>query len=265
MTIPAATGRPGVAAQVVTRLADAAKSACVSDVRIGLGYTAVALEDGRAGLAYTFRHEAGEGCDAFRGLRPLAGRPASALLPLLTSTDPLEAAVGLACANALANVDATATGSGDVLEHLGLRPGDDVGMVGHFGPLVDPVRAVVRSLTIFERIDAAAGPLRPAREALEVLPRCHVALITATALLNGTLDDLLDAARGCREVVLLGPSTPLLPDVLGAHHVTRLSGVVVTAPLPLLQVVSEGGGTRRFGPFVRKVTVEVPRGDDAAR
>lgn len=248
------TGGTGVAARIVSSLRDEARGVLVSDVRIGLGYTAVVLVDGRAGVAFTFRDLARGGCSVFRGVRPLSARPAMDLLVLLESPDAIEAGVGLACANALANRDAAACLDGDILDHLELGPDDHVGMVGHFGPLVGPIRKRAGSLTVFERVDSPDGLLRPQAEAAAELPRCQVALITATAIINRTVDGLLEAARHCREVVLLGASTPLLAEVF-AGAATMLSGVIVNAPPGVLQVVSEGGGMQQFGPFVRKVTV----------
>jgi uncharacterized protein len=52
-------------------------------------------------------------------------------------------------------------------------------------------------------------------------------LITSTSIVNHTVDALLQAARGCREVALLGASTPLTAETFGAVRVTMLSGVVV--------------------------------------
>ena len=165
--------------------------------------------------------------------------------------------MGLACANALANRDEATCLDGDILDHLDLRPDDHVGMVGHFGPLVGPIQKRAGSLTVFERVDRPSGLLRPQAEAAAELPRCQVALITATSIINHTIDDLLKAARSCREVVLLGASTPLLAEAFRAGKVTMLSGVVVKAPEEVLRVVSEGGGMRQFGPHVRKVTIRV--------
>ena len=71
------------------------------DVRIGLGYTAVLLENGRCGLAYTFRHETGGGCCAFREAGSLCGRSAAGLLAYANSTDVIGSAVALATVNAL--------------------------------------------------------------------------------------------------------------------------------------------------------------------
>jgi uncharacterized protein (DUF4213/DUF364 family) len=248
------TTHPGIAVRLVAVLLDSAREIRVSDVRIGLGYTAVMLADGRTGLAFTFRDQTRGCCSVWSGPRPSRPRLAADLLPLLESQDAIEAGVGLACANALANQDGGRLLEGEVLEHLDLRSDDHVAMVGHFGPLVGPIQQRVRSLTILERIDKPSGALRPQAEAVEVLPRSHVALITATSVINHTVDGLLQAARECREVALLGASTPLVPEAFSAQNVTMLSGVVVQEPGEVLRVVSEGGGVRQFSPHVRKVT-----------
>jgi uncharacterized protein (DUF4213/DUF364 family) len=44
--------------ELLERRAEKAQHRVVRDVRIGLGYTAVLLDDGACGLAYTFRDEA---------------------------------------------------------------------------------------------------------------------------------------------------------------------------------------------------------------
>ena len=242
-------------ARIFGCLIDAAKELRAADVRIGLGYTAVMLEDGRAGVAYTFRDRTPGGCSVFHGLRPLSSRWAADLLALLKSGDVIEAGVGLACANALANRDGAHLLDGDIQEHLDLHPGDNLAMIGHFGPMVESLQKRVRSLTIFERVTQPSGLLRPQEEALAALPRCQVALITATSIINHTADGLLQAASGCREVVILGASTPLLPEAFKAVRATMLSGVFVQDPREVLRVVSEGGGMRQFRPYVRKRTL----------
>jgi uncharacterized protein (DUF4213/DUF364 family) len=196
-------------------------------------------------------------CTVFHGLRPLAGRPACDLLSLLESSDPVEAGVGLACANALANKAGEGFLDGDVLDCLDVGPEDHVGMVGHFGPLVGPLKERARSLTIFERVKEPCGDIRPAGEAEEALRRCQVALITATSIINHTIDGLLAAAGDCREVAILGASTPMLPESFSSTNATLLSGVVVENPGEILRVISEGGGMHLFKPYVRKVSLRV--------
>ena len=229
----------------------------VGDVRIGLGYTAVMLEDENVGVAYTFRDNAAAGCSIFVGQRPLAGGTTTEILEYLGSSDGVESTVGLAVANALANRPHPDQQEGDILELLPLDPEDRVGMVGYFGPLVAPLENRVRELVIFERNAARSERVLPAEEALTQLPHCDVALITSTSLILDDLDRLLEAAANCREVALVGASTPLVPTVFRSRGVTLLSGITVTDGPGILQVVSEGGGMGFFGKRVRKVNIRL--------
>jgi uncharacterized protein (DUF4213/DUF364 family) len=246
-----------ISSRIVTKLTSLAQAVRATDVRIGLGYTAVTLTDNQLGVAYTFREEARGGCSVFNGLRPISDRPASQLLDLLESSDPIEAGVGLACANALANRSGGGFLNGNFLQHLDLRRTDHVGMVGHFRPLVNTLKERAGSLTVFERIREPHSELRPAEEAKDILPHCQVALISATSIINHTIDGILQLAGGCREVAVLGASTPLLPEVFSSANVTLLSGVVMKEAADVLRVVSEGGGMRQFSPYVRKVSLRV--------
>jgi uncharacterized protein (DUF4213/DUF364 family) len=240
--------------------AEAARARAV-DVRIGLGYTAVLTDSECAGVAYTPREDLGHGCSPLPEAGPLAGRRVSDLLAHLESREPIERAIGLAAANALvaARLPASVAG-GDILRALALRPADRVGMVGCFEPLIAPLQTQVASLTIFERSGGWTVGVQPAERALDLLPTCSVALITSTALITESLDALLEAAAGCREVALLGPSTPLLPEVFVDTPLTWLSGIRIENPAKVLRVVSEGGGTRNFSPYVQKVNLRLPRG-----
>ena len=71
------------------RLIDIVEPSCaghaIREVRIGLGYTAVQLDDGRTGVAYTLGKELFRGCTVFSGKRPIAGSPAEEVLRYLDS------------------------------------------------------------------------------------------------------------------------------------------------------------------------------------
>ena len=229
----------------------------VKEVRIGLGYTGVLLEDGNAGVAYTFKGKFPEGCSMFIGNRPLAGKTSHKLLDYLGSPETVESAVGVATANALVNRDRGIEGEGDVLDILKIKETDRVGMVGFFGPVIPSLKKMTRELLIFEQTTARAKGLFPAENAYQELPACDVALITSTSLINGTLGSLLDASRKCREIVLLGASTLLLPDIFEPLGVTLLSGIIITDAPGILQIISEGGGMRFFKGHIQKVNVRL--------
>jgi uncharacterized protein (DUF4213/DUF364 family) len=240
------------------RLLPAAAGRTVADVRIGLGYTGVLLDDGRCGLAYTFRDAAPDrGCNVLDEAGTLAGRAAADVARFARSPDPIAAAIGLATLNALGEPPAAV--DADVLDVIDPGAQDEVGMVGFFRPLVEPLRNRAKAVHVFERqADAAAG-LLPAEAAADILPRCRIAIVTATSLLNRTMDALLRSCRNAREVVVLGPSTPLQPDLFAARGVTCLSGVWVTDGPRALRIISEGGGTRRLQPALRKVCLRIRR------
>ena len=72
-------------------------------------------------------------------------------------------------------------------------------------------------------------------------------------------DNILNAARSCWEVVLLGASTPFIPDAFAGTAATFLSGVIITRPQEILRIVSEGGGVRSFKNNVRKVNLSLKK------
>jgi uncharacterized protein (DUF4213/DUF364 family) len=229
----------------------------VAEVRIGLVYTAVMLEGGQTGLSFTFKESPVRGCSMFSGLQPLSGRRASDLLAFLDSPNRIEAAVALATSNALSNILSGGMLRGDALEQLDVGPEDTVGMVGYFRPVLPRLEERTRHILIFEQIKEKAEGLLPEEEAYRLLRQCQVAMITSTTILNHTIDRLLESAATCRDVVLLGASTPLLREAFVETPVTFLSGVVVTAPEEILRIVGEGGGMRRFKNNIQKVNLDL--------
>lgn len=224
-----------------------------ADVRLGLTYTAVKLDDGRTGVAYSFGNRILGGCSVFVGTRTLAGKKVTELAEFLMSADLLECSLGLAAANAVINSRQSGSLKGDVLKAVHFKPSDKVAMIGFFGPVIPVLEKMVARLEVFEEADK--DNCRPSAEAIKKLPESDVALITSTAIINGTVDRLLDAASTCREVVLLGSSTPLRAEVFRHTNVTWLSGIAVTDPDGILRVVSEGAGTAFFKPHVTKLNL----------
>jgi hypothetical protein len=234
-----------------------AQGRTVADVRIGLCYTAVLLDNGAAGVAYTFKESLTAGCDVFQGNRPVAGKPASETLGYLASPDLLQRAVGLATANALINHSRKELVAGDVLEALTCGADDRVGMVGYFPPLMPVLKPKVKELLIFEALLKDTPGVYAEDKAPALLRSCSVAIITATTLINNTLPALLEACRSCRAVAIVGATTPLAPEVFASKGVTLLSGIVVTNPPKILRQVSEGGGMGSFRGYMQKVNLSL--------
>lgn len=229
----------------------------VKEIRIGLGYTAVMLDNGQVGLAYTFHRDMPAGCTLSPNFLPQKNISAIELLKLITSDNNIKTAIGLATANALTNFNSIDFTSGDVLEGHPIDANDCVGMVGNFAPLIASIRKKAKKLLIFEQIDQPKGNLIPSAEIEKRLPDCTVALITATSIINHSFDRIIQAATNCREIIILGASTPLIPDVFANTPVTCLSGVIVTDAEEILRIISFGGGMRMFKNCIKKVNLRI--------
>lgn len=245
-----------IARRLLESLKDRAEIAIVQRVAIGSSYGAVLLNEGRAGLAAVLPYG---GCGGgtpgvFRidGGR-WGGLMASQVMTHLTDVGPtLEKTIALATVNALVNND----GWKEVKSHgeiEDLTPRDEVAMVGLFPPLVNMIKETGASLEIIE-IDPRRWPVLALDKRRAVLGRCTVAIITATTIINDTLEEVLNALKKCRKVVLLGPSTPMMPAVFRDTPITHLGGSVVVDVEQALLTVSAGGGTGALRPNIRFVT-----------
>jgi uncharacterized protein len=232
------------------------KNAMVEEVRIGLGYAGVRLDDRRMGLAAMLLHELPAGCSAFRDAGRLAGSNTTSLLTnLIEGQDPLRKALGLAAANAILHAE-FGEDERDSLSIMKLMPEDHVAMVGLFTPMVPKIEATGAKLTVIERNPARLTVLDK-KDSDKTLKECTVAIITATALLNDTLEEVLNGLGKPRHVAILGPSTPLLPEIFQGIPVHHLGGAVVRDNGKVMQIISEGGGTPAMRPYLRFVNLLV--------
>ncbi|BCV21683.1 DUF364 domain-containing protein [Moorella sp. Hama-1] len=207
----------------------------VKDVRIGPFWTGVwSRYCGLASTTFIHEHE-----DRFPvgEAGSLAGKSVRELCRYATSASLLEASVGLAAINSLLEVDMEQCqdiNAGELLIERGA--GKRVAVVGHF-PFVPALRRVARELWVLER-RPQSGDL-PADTAGIVIPRADVVAITGTALINGTMEALLELCRKDSLVMVLGPTTPLTP-LWFDYGVDLISGTRVVEPEVVLRLVSEG-------------------------
>ena len=146
----------------------------------------------------------------------------------------------------------------DSIAGLDPQPGEHIGMVGFFPPLVKPVTEHGARLTVLElRADLAGShpgfevTLDPA-----ALQACDKVLMTSTVLLNDTLDAVLAHCSRAHVFAMIGPGASCLPDALFARGVTLMGGVWIEQPDAFKMALAAG---MPWGPHVRKFALE--RGD----
>jgi len=232
------------------------ENAVIEEVRIGLGYVGVLLDDRRMGLAALLLHELPSGCSVFPDAGRLAGSRARSLLRnLIEGQNQLTKALGLAAANAVLHA-ASGEDEKDSLSIMKLVSEDHVAMVGLFTPMIPKIEGTGAKLTVIERNPARLAVLDK-KEKGRILKECTVAIITATALLNDTLEEVLNGLGNPRHVAILGPSTPLCPEIFHDTPVNHLGGARVRDTKKVMQIISEGGGTPAMRPYLRFVNLFV--------
>jgi uncharacterized protein (DUF4213/DUF364 family) len=247
----------GVVQGVAESVLNHSRGRRIARVFVGFGYTAVALDDERAGVAYTFPK--GPHCHPLNHAEEAVavGKKVEEVVSHLGKSNLLLSSIAMAASNAvLTSLGWPEKGSsGDVMENVTVQEGDRVCMIGCFLPVMKTLRTMnVELVSVDETPDPGSNPTGAVRENLS---RSQVAIITGTAVINDTIDGLLDLAGSCREVVVLGPSTPMHRDVYGGTSVSCISGVRVSDPREVFRAVADGGGFRAFTRFVQKINLRL--------
>ena len=221
-----------------------AETLVIEEVRFGLSFAGVRMSNGEVGLAALLLHELPPDYSAFPKIGQFTGKKASSLLTCLTEGEnPLEKALGLATANAIVRPTPFSNvkeDDRDALAIMKLTPEDRVAMVGLFSPMVPKIEATGAKLSVIEK-DPARMIIPSQSERERILGECTVAIITATTLLNDTMEDILAGLGNPRHIAILGPSTPLAPEIFQGTPVNHLGGAIVVATDKIMDIITEGG------------------------
>jgi uncharacterized protein (DUF4213/DUF364 family) len=184
------------------------------------------------------------------------------LCELAKSWDHGERVIGVATINALSQTvlkqthDRYSVLEGNTLDHLDIRPGESVAVVGNIRPLVHAIKSKTTRLRVFERGGSLEEGVLPDAASEELIPEADLVFITGSAIANGTIGRLLQLSGKARQVILVGPSASMVPDPLFKRGVDLIGGVIVTNPEIAMQVVAEGGGTPQLKPATRFVVIK---------
>jgi hypothetical protein len=228
----------------------------ISRTCVSLCYTGVMLNNGYVGLCYTPK----EDIDRPRTKWGFHNRKAVEIAKLIKSINIVERAVGVAALNALSQFlmdfqSYERRVGADVLDVIQLSKKEIVGIVGNMKPLVERVRRKVRKVYVFERNQRLRGDALPDTFVEEFLPGTDVVLISGSALVNGTLDRLLELSKNARVTAVVGPTASSLPEPFFEKGVQVLAGVRARGE-QVMSAVAEGKSFRAFKRLVEKYVVE---------
>lgn len=242
--------------------AERARHVAVETVSVGLGYTAVATDDGGTGIAYTWI-EGNHPCVSGLDYVDFEGRPAAELLAWIRDPLPLRRSMALALINAL-NAERAAGMPEDptnerLFADLQITAGTRVAMVGYFKPMEKQFDASGCELIVLDAGKRVGDPK-------EFFPRlgdwADVLVLTATSILNDSTEQILSRCRPEVRTVILGPSTPMVPEAFDHLPVRLLAGSVPLDRERVLRRVRHGCATPTIQRHCRKVFVDT--GNDYA-
>ncbi len=197
-------------------------------------FCALELDDGSLGLTYVLLDDTLARLTAEVDRLGLDGADPLAVARRYAIDSGYWKTVGFAAANALTRCLFDRAGfrpadSTDSIGQLNPGPGDHVGMIGLFTPLVGRILATGARLTVLELNAELAGEREGYRVTLDpgALSNCTKVISTSTLLLNDTLDRVVSCCTGARAFAMIGPSAGCLPDGLFARGVTLVGGTWV--------------------------------------
>jgi len=219
-------------------------------------FCAVQLDDGSVGLAFTLL-DGTLGALHARGSE--AGGAAMDLVRGYAAGEGAARALGLATINALTRrlFDRSGFLPDDSIDSFGsllLAPGDRLGMVGHFTPLIGQARALGIPVTVLELKPELVREEPGLVVTLDAqrLAGCNKIVSTSTLLLNDTFEQVAALWKDKTAVAIVGPSAGCPPDPLFAAGVSAVGTAWIADADAFLARVAAG---EKWGATSRKVTL----------
>ena len=178
-----------------------------------------------------------------RDVGHLHEKSAFELAQFVSSDKWLEATLGMAAINFLIEIDEKQCKNENAYDTICEKgAGENVAIIGHF-PFVEKLRDVVGKLWVIE-LQPREGD-HHADESFKILPQCDVVGISATTLINHTLENVLDFCRDDAFKVMIGPTTPMSP-VLFDYGIDVLAGSKIYDPQGIIRGIEQGGNFRQL-------------------
>lgn len=242
----------------------------ISDVRIGLFISAVLLSDGSYGVASSDvggQHHCIKKNRDFGDFSPLKIK-GQEVIKLFESDKKSNLAdtLKIAVLNAISSRLLSASNykileNTDPIDIIDLKPLKTITIVGGFQTYIQKISETNNKLYVLELNENALNEDQkkfyiPANEYAKILPISDVVIITGLTLVNNTIDGLLSAVSPKAQVIVTGPSSSLIPDILFENGVNIIGATRITKPDRLFQIVSEGGaGFHLFEYCAQKICI----------
>lgn len=253
-----------------TRYKNQIENLTISDVRIGVLLSAVVLSDGSCGVSSSVT-DSHSFCDKknrdFGDFSPLKIRGQKVIDLFETdkksiATDTLKMAVLNAISSKLlATSDYKIIEDCDPVDLIDLSSNKTITIVGGFQSYIQRISKTNNKLYVLELNENALSEEQkqfyvPADQYANILPASDIVIITGLTLVNNTIEGLLSSVSHKTQVIVTGPSSSIIPDVLFENKVNIIGATRITDPELLLSVAGEAGaGFHLFKYCARKICI----------
>ena len=191
----------------------------------------VTLEDGSTGLYYAWLGASQKGMGSRYQPDEFTGRHPVDLARYFAADDEADCSLGLATINAISQyiyrkANFRPPEAPDSIGILDIAESDHVGMVGYFPSLVRRLKSNGIRLTVIEKkpqFQKQQANFMVTADA-EKLGDCNKVIMTASTLLNNSIDKLLNYSAQAETRAMIGPTAGFFPDPLFARGVSAVGG-----------------------------------------
>jgi len=171
----------------------------------------------------------------------------------LESFNIIERCLGFATINAISQYHMREIENVDVFEEMVVEGVERVAVVGNIKPLVAKLRKDF-DVVVFERNPKLRCDALSDCFEYELLPKFDAVFVSGTALVNGTLDFVVERARNAKFKVLIGPTAQIHPKLVrGLTHLASMRVVDIDRALMGLKL----GSWKIFESACEKYTIRV--------
>jgi uncharacterized protein len=253
-----------------TKYRDQMETLTISDVRIGLFLSAVLLSDGSCGVSSTVTNILTH-CDKksrdYGDFSPLkiTGQKVISLFETDKKSsliDTLKTAVLNAISSRLISAsNYRIIENSDPIDLIDLDSNQTITVVGGFQTYIQKISETDNKLYVLELNENALTAEQkqfyiPADQYANILPFSNIVIITGLTLANNTIDDLLASISPKAKVIVTGPSSSIIPDILFENKVSIIGATRITDPDLLFSIVGEAGaGFHLFKYCAQKISI----------
>jgi len=241
----------------------------ITRLNIGLFFTVVQLSNGYCGIAGT-NHSLVNSCVKNRekeyGNFPPGKISGQKLFDLFSSTENSKildivrlAALNAVSAELIAKSNYKIIADKDPIELVDLNSNKTVCIVGAFYSYMKNIANTSAKLIVLE-LNKNAIPddyqkyYVPVEEAASVFSFSDIIIITGSTLVNNTLDEILQMIPKKKEVIIVGPTASLIPDILFQHGISIIGSTRIVDADKVFHTISEGGaGYHLFNNGAQKI------------